>query len=124
VKKLILLLLVVLIVFAVWNRERLYVRDPLAHVTRDAAKESAQVFINFDNDVLLENDTAPTYVLLVQHGRPLSVPSKMRCVHWVACLMDSDAASLLPLGAPATVMTNRTVQFLGPQHQPWKVTLR
>ena len=70
-RKLILLLVVVAVVFVVWNRQRLYVRDPLGSVVRDGVKEQgAQVLINYSNDVLLQNYNAPMYVTLIQHGEP------------------------------------------------------
>jgi hypothetical protein len=38
-KKIILLLVVVAVVFVVWSRQRLYVRDPLGSVMRDVGAE-------------------------------------------------------------------------------------
>ena len=53
-KKIIALIALALIVFAVVYRQRLFLRDPLGSVTRDGVKEDgAQVFINWSNDVLL-----------------------------------------------------------------------
>jgi hypothetical protein len=100
-KKLIALLVLALIVFAVVYRQRLYVRDPLGSVTRNAVKEAgAQVYINWSNDVLLENDDPPAGVrsemtlTLVQHARPIGVPKQMHCLHWLLCMADADEATL------------------------------
>lgn len=112
-RKLIVLVVLLLTVFVVYNRHRLYVRDPLARVTRAAAPEAgAQVFINYDNDVLLENDNAPRYIEVVQHGNHAGVPDSITCIHWAACLLDADQATLVPdLGLHVEGMSNKVVQF-------------
>ena len=54
------LVIAVIAVFVAYNRNRLFVRDPLGSVTRNGAKEAgAQVYINFSNDALIENDNPP-----------------------------------------------------------------
>ena len=56
-KLLLLVIFVVFLVFVLINRNRLYVRDPLGSVARDGVKEAgAQVYINFQNAVLIENE--------------------------------------------------------------------
>ena len=95
-KKLIGLLLLVAIVFLVYHRQRVYIRDPLGGVTRDGVKEpGAQVFINYSNDVLIENDHVPIYVTLVQHGQPAGLPGNIGCIHFVVCMTDADVATLI-----------------------------
>jgi hypothetical protein len=55
VKKLLLLAIVMFVVFVFLYRQRLFLSDPLASMTRDGVKESgAQIFINYPNDVLVE----------------------------------------------------------------------
>jgi hypothetical protein len=94
-KKLILCLIVGFVAFALFARMRLFMRDPLASVTHNGVKEDgAQVYINYANDVLIENDHAPMYVLLIQHGNNIGLPSELHCLHLVACLTDADQASL------------------------------
>ena len=113
-KKLIALLVLAAIAFLVFNRYRVYVRDPIATVTRLGVKEDgAQVFINYANDVLLENDHAPRYIELVQHGQHAGVPQKITCIHWVACLTDADVATLLQPDVRVRVelMNSKLVQF-------------
>jgi hypothetical protein len=125
VKKLIALLVLVLIVFVVWRRQRVFVRDPLASVMRDGAKVGGeQVFTNFYNDVLLENDNPPMHVLLVQHGQPIGVPSKLHCLHWAACLTDADVAMTLPLGGSVESMSGKAVNFRDENGRSWVVALR
>lgn len=113
-KKFILLVVVAGVVFLVWNRERIYVRDPLGKVDRDGVNESgAQVYINYSNDVLLENYNAPMYVTLVQHGERVGTPATTHCVAYVACLLDADVATLLEgsEGEKAGLMDGRKVEF-------------
>jgi hypothetical protein len=114
VRKLILLVVLVGVVFVVWNRQRLYVRDPLGSVVRNGVTErGAQVFINYSNDVLLENFNAPMYVTLVQHGDRVGTPEVSHCVAYVACLLDADVATLLDVdaGAQVTQMTGKVVEY-------------
>ena len=123
-KKLIALLVILLIVFVVVERKRVYVRDPLASVTRSGEKVSGeQVYINFYNDVLLENDNPPMLVMVVEKDQPVGVPTKLRCIHWVACLTDADAASALPLNATVQSMNSKAVRFRDENAQPWVVAL-
>jgi hypothetical protein len=124
VKKLIALLVIVLVVFVVVERKRVFVRDPLASVTRAGEKVSGeQVYINFYNDVLLENDNPPMLVMLVEKGQPVAVPTNLRCIHWLACLTDSNPASNLPMNGSVQSMSSKTVNFRDESGQPWVVTL-
>jgi hypothetical protein len=127
VKKFILLLIVLAVVFIVWNRQRLYVRDPLGSVTRDGVKEQgAQVFINYANDVLVQNYNAPVYVTLVQHGKPVGTPATIHCVAYVACLLDADVATLVDgtAGAVAMSMSGKMVEYRDLGGRDTVVTLR
>lgn len=124
-KKLIALLLLVLVVFVVVERKRVYVRDVLASTTRDGAKvDGEQVYINYYNDVVLENDNPPMLVLVVEKGRPLGVPTNLRCIHWVACLTDADAATTLPAFGSMPVMNAKRVTFRDQDGRNWVVKLR
>jgi hypothetical protein len=127
VRKFIQLLVIVAVVFVVWNRQRLYVRDPLGSIARDGVKEKgAQVFINYSNDVLLENYNAPVYVTLVQHGQAVGTPATIHCVAYVACLLDADVATLLegPAGAVAMSMSGKVVEYRDAGGRDTVVTLR
>jgi hypothetical protein len=124
-KKWIALVVLVAIVYLVWNRERVFVRDPLASVMRDGAKVNGeQVYINFKNDVLLENDNPPMHILLVQQGQPVGVPARLHCIHWVACMTDAERASILQTVGVTTEMTNRSVGFRDQDGREWTVSLR
>ena len=125
-KKFFLLLLIVFVVFVVVYRQRLFLRDPLASVTRDGVKEDgAQIFINYPNDVLVENDNPPKYALIVQHGQHIGTPLRLTCVHWAACLTDADAATLSePLAAQVDEMSGKVVEFRDTAGHDVRVTLR
>ncbi|HEX4154430.1 MAG TPA: hypothetical protein VHY48_02335 [Acidobacteriaceae bacterium] len=124
-KKLIALLVLAAIVYLVWNRERVFVRDPLASVMRNGSKVGGeQIYINFSNDVLLENDNPPMHVLLVESGQPVGVPTRLHCIHWLACMTDAKPASILPTGGTVLKMTNRAVSFRDEDARDWTVILR
>ena len=126
-KKFILLLVLVAVVFLVWNRQRLYVRDPLGNVARDGVKESgAQVYINYSNDLLLENYNAPMYVTLVQRGERVGTPATTHCMAYVACLLDADVATLVKgsEGEKAGLMTGKKVEFRDGEGRAVVVELR
>ncbi|MDE1163604.1 MAG: hypothetical protein PW792_16895 [Acidobacteriaceae bacterium] len=90
------LVVLVLVVFIVVKRDQLYVRDPLAKVTHNGIEEEgAQVFINFNNEVYLENDNPPMHIALIQQNNHVGVPKQIQCLHWVACMVDAPVATLL-----------------------------
>ncbi len=125
-KRWILLLVVLLGLFVVYYREQLYIRDPLASVTRNGVTESgAQVFINYSNDVLLENDTPPMYVSLIQHDRPIGMPATLRCLHWIVCMTDAKDAKLLSTDSHAQVrtMSSKAVEYVDEMQRATVVTL-
>jgi hypothetical protein len=126
VKKFLLLLVVILVVFVVYYRHRLYLRDPLGNVTRDGVKEDGtQVFLNYSNEVLLENDQPPMFVMLVQRDDHVGLPLNLKCLHFVACLTDADTATLAATEPNVTVesMTGKAVTYRAGKHEV-VVTLR
>ena len=124
-KKLIALLILALIVFVIVERQRIFVRDVLASAQRDGAKvEGEQVYINISNDVILENDNPPMLIFMAEKGQPLGVPTKLRCIHWLACMTDADVATTMPLGGSTPVMSSKTVSFRDQDGRHWVVSLR
>jgi hypothetical protein len=126
VRKFILLLVVLAVVFVVWNRQRLYVRDPLGSVVRDGVKEQgAQVLINYSNDVLLQNYNAPMYVTLVQHGDRVGTPGTLHCVAYAMCLLDADVPAFIATDEGAKVtMSGKAVEYRDTSGRDTVVTLR
>ena len=137
-KKLLLVAFLVILALVLTHRYRVFVRDPLATVYQSSsgtpgeqAKVSGvQVYINYANDVLLMKEGAGAYTLLVQHwNRTPGSPTRLRCIHWMACLTDADQAAILPLGTsgaydPKVRMTDRTVIFADPKGTVTRVDLR
>jgi hypothetical protein len=126
-KKLFLLIFVVFIVFVLIDRQRIFLRDPLGSVTRDGVKEDgAQVYINYTNEVLLQNENPPAYMTLVQAAGHMGTPGALKCIHWMACLTDADVATLIDPQANAqpAQMNGKLVEFRDAQGRDVKVTLR
>ena len=124
-KKLFALVLICVVVFVVVYRQRIFVRDPLATVTRDGVTMgNVQVMINYTNDVLLTDGSKPERRLyLVQNwNKAAEVPAvPLRCIYGVACMTDADQASAarLEVGSrgrrtpfEGVTMTNRRVEFV------------
>ena len=139
-KKLLFVVFLILLGLVLLNRQRVYVRDPLATVYKSTSpdglgavkQEGVQVYINYSNDVLLLHEAQPGgYSLLVQHWneRP-GTPVKLQCIHWMACLTDADQAAILPVQLAAGVhepkvhMTDREVSFTNSDGALIRVTLR
>ena len=133
--KTILLLVFVALLAAIFvNRQRVYVRDPLATVYQGDVKQSGvQVFINYSNDVLLEQDAEPgSYRFLVQGWNKMpGTPVVLKCIRWMACLADADHATTYPIEwngkgkyDPKVAMTSHEVSFVGGDGATMKVQLR
>ena len=125
-KKLILLAVVVFVVFVVVERQRLFLRDPLAKVTRDnVIEDNMRVYINYSNDVLLEHTEAPVTLTIVQHGQHLGTPRVLRCIHWMACMTDVAQADLIEtMTEPVGEMSGKLVEFKDDKGRDVRVTLR
>ncbi len=133
-KRFLLLVTLALVVFVVVVRQRLFVRDPLASVTRDGVKlGEAHASINFTNDVLLYDDSAGRHrIYLMQNwNKLLTAPAKLICMTKLACLTDADHATGQPIvpgvrGATSEtmLMSDREVSFVDEEGKLVKVTLR
>jgi hypothetical protein len=126
-RKLVVLIVVVFAVFAYYNRDRLFVRDPLGFVMRDGTKEKgAQVFINYNNDVLLENDNAPMYFDLFMHGKPVSAPDSLKCIHYLVCLANGYPApqAIVLQDYKLETMTKEHVEFRDGEGREVVIALR
>ncbi len=119
-RKLLVLLFLLLIGFILLNRQRIYLRDPLASVMREGQPASGiKVLINYSNDVLLDDASVPGQrrIYLVQHwNQRLEIPTApLKCLYGLACLLDADhaRASVLRSGkAGAVNMSNTQVSFV------------
>ena len=134
-KKLLLLVFALVLGFVLVNRQRVYVRDPLASVYRNDAKQSGvRVFINYSDDVLLEQDfgdRVTTRTLVQAWNKTPGAPKVLACLQWTACLADADHATIIPItgngkGAydPHVIMTPREVSFVDADGVAVRITLR
>jgi hypothetical protein len=137
VKKLLLLLLVALVVFVVVYRQRIYVWDPLATVSRDDLKQgSVRVMINYSNDVLMDDgSTNIRRIYLVQNWNKAARFSTgpLRCIEYLACMTDADQATgdkVMPRTRgrqepfEGVTMTNKRVEFVDEHGALVQVLLR
>jgi hypothetical protein len=126
-KRWVLLFLLLVALFAFYERAHLYVRDFRASVTRNGVKEDgAQVFFNLTDDVLLENDNNPMYITLLQHDKPVGEPAQLNCIHFFICLVAKDGA-IVPgseNGARIQSMTATGVKFRDDEKRDTIVTFR
>jgi len=154
VKTVLVLAFVALLGFILIHRRRVYVRDPLATVyksapdpkSRPASKSTpasdpksevkqsgVQVFINYSNDVLLEQDADPGgYRILVQSWNKMpGTPAVLKCLRWMVCLADADHATAFPIESsrrgrydPEVTMTSRELSFIDADGATIRVELR
>jgi hypothetical protein len=127
-KKILLLLTLILIAFIAINRQRIYLRDPLAAVYRNEVKQDgAWVFINYSNDVLVQTggvQTTGEYLVQGWNNTPGS-PAELKCLLGLACLAETDHAPMTPFpGAKPATMTNRQVAFKDGSGTAVRITLR
>jgi hypothetical protein len=129
VRKLFILLVLVFVGFLAINRQRVFLRDPLGKVYRNAVPvDGARIFINFSNDVLVE-ETAEQRMFIVQNWNKIpGTPKALTCFSGMMCLTDADHAEMVPLGSasyePGTQMSDREVSFNDGSGLGVRVTLR
>lgn len=125
-KKLILLAIVLIAVFVVVERQRLYLRDPLATVTRDdVIQDHTRVYINYSNDVIVQHMVAPVSLTIVQHGQHIGTPRMLRGIHWLWYMTDGEQAGLVDtMKGPVVGMSGKLVEFKDDKGRDVKVKLR
>ena len=134
-KTFLLLVFLVALGFILVNRQRVYVRDPLATVYKNDVKQSGvQVFIDYSNDVLMlrnDGDRAISRMLVQGWNKTAGTPVILKCIRWMVCLADADHATTLPVEwsgkgkyDPRVSMTNREVSFVDGDGVTVRVMLR
>ena len=131
-RRLISLVVVALILAVVFLRDRIYVRDPLGRVERNGVSApDARVFINFSNDVLLQERNDTHMVVVQQWNRTPMSPPGLTCIEGIACLtpavrmVDAQAPPFAPDDSTArTEMSNREVRFTDSDGSRVHVSLR
>jgi hypothetical protein len=130
VKRILFVVFLVVMTFIWVNRQRVYVRDPLATVYKNDVKQSGvQVFINNSNDVLMEQDA--TRILVQGWNKIPATPGVLTCIRWMACMADADHPAILPIEwsgkgkyDPRVAMTSREVSFVDGDGATVRVVLR
>jgi hypothetical protein len=118
-----------LVIFVAVFRQRIFLRDPLGKMERNGiAVDGARLFINFSNDVLVEEPgTERRYLVQGWSGLP-GVPQILGCVQGLVCWTDADHAAVFPLdghGAGAkAVMSAKQVTFADETGAQVRVQLR
>jgi hypothetical protein len=118
-----------LVIFVAVFRQRIFLRDPLGKVERNGvAVDGARLFINFSNDVLVEEPgTERRYLVQGWSGVP-GVPQILGCVQGLVCWTDADHAAIFPLDGRAAgahaVMSTKEVTFADETGAQVRVQLR
>ncbi|GAC1360744.1 MAG: hypothetical protein NVSMB3_08770 [Acidobacteriaceae bacterium] len=112
-KKFLFLITVALIALAIVYRDRLFLRDPLGSLERNGTPVSdARIFINYSNDVLVQEDRGRQMLLVQHYNRLPGSPSGLTCLQGMLCLTPSDQA--VPGAADSAKqadMSDREVSF-------------
>jgi hypothetical protein len=133
-KSILILAFLVIMGLILVNRQRVYVRDPLATVYRNEVEQSGvQVYQNYSNDILMEKDGGdkPFRILVQDWSEVPGTPVNLTCIRWMACLADDDRAATVPLVwtgkgkyDPRVTMTKREISFVDGDGSRVRVTLR
>lgn len=113
-RRFILLLTVALIVLAILYHQRLFLRDPLGKVERNGiAVADARVFINYSNDILVQEEGGRRMFVVQNYNRLPGAPAGLTCFQGLLCLTPSDQAVPGPADPDrAAAMSNREVSFV------------
>jgi len=118
-----------LVIFVGVFRQRIFLRDPLGKMERNGvAVDGARLFINFSNDVLVEEPgTERRYLVQGWSGVP-GVPQIIGCVQFLVCWTDADHAAVYPLdgrgAGTRAVMSAKEVTFVDETGARVRVQLR
>ena len=133
-KTILIVAFLVLLALIFVNRQKVFVRDPLAAVYRNDVKQSGvEVFINYSSDVLLERDgdSGSYWTLLQGWNRMPGTPMLLKCLRWMVCLTDADHATAVPTEwsgkgkyNPRVAMTSAEVSFADGDGATMQVELR
>ena len=118
-----------LVVFVAVFRQRIFMRDPLGKVERGgAAQDGTRLYINYSNDVLVEDSTRHQFVLVQGWKKLPGVPQHLFCLTGLTCWTDADKAGVFPVegvgGRTPAVMSAKEVTFVDEAGAKIRVTLR
>jgi hypothetical protein len=118
-----------LVVFVAAFRQRIFVRDPLGKVERNGVvQDGARLYINYSNDVLVEDAAQHQFVLVQGWSALPGVPQHLFCLIGLMCWTDADRAPVFPVegvgGRTRAVMSAKEVTFVDGSGMGVKVGLR
>ena len=90
---------VLLIVFVAVFRQQIFIRDPLGKVERNGvAQDAARLYIDYSNDVLVEDAAANRRYLVEGWNGVPGMPKHLACLTALVCWTDATEAQVFPLG--------------------------
>jgi hypothetical protein len=118
-----------LVIFVAVFRQRIFVRDPLGKVERNgAAQDGTRLYINYSNDVLVEDSARHQFVLVQGWNARPGVPQRLLCLTGMVCWTDADKAAVFPVegvgGRTEAVMSAKEVTFVDESGARVRVALR
>jgi hypothetical protein len=118
-----------LVVFVAVFRQRIFVRDPLGKVERNGVpQDGTRLYINYSNDVLVEDSAQHQFVLVQGWNALPGVPQHLFCLTGMVCWTDADRAAVFPVegvgGKTPAVMSAKEVTFVDPSGARVRVGLR
>jgi hypothetical protein len=118
-----------LAIFVAVFRQRIFVRDPLGKVERNGVAQGGErLFINYSNDVLVEDSEKHAFVLVQGWSGVPGVPQHLFCFTGLLCWTDADKAAVFPVegagGRTRAAMTAKEVTFVDESGAGVRVTLR
>ena len=128
-KRILIVGILLLVVFVALFRQRIFVRDPLGKVERNAvAQDGTRLYINYSNDVLVEDAARHQFVLVQGWNALPGVPQRLFCLTGMVCWTDADKAAVFPVegagGRTAAVMNAKEVAFVDGSGAKVRVALR
>jgi hypothetical protein len=128
-KKILIVGTLLLIVFIAVFRQRIFLRDPLGKVERNGAvQDGMRLYINYSNDVLVEDGVRHQFVLVQGWSALPGVPQHLFCLTGLVCWTDSDRAAVFPVegvgGRTRAVMNAKEVTFVDDSGATVRVALR
>ena len=128
-RKILIVGILLLVVFVAVFRKRIFIRDPLGKVQHSGvAQDRARLYINYSNDVLVEDAAQHQFVLVQGWSALPGVPQHLFCLTGLMCWTDADAAAVFPVegigGRTRAVMSAKEVSFVDGAGAPVRVELR
>jgi hypothetical protein len=116
-KKILIVGVLLLAIFVAVFRQRIFVRDPLGKVERNGvAQDNSRLYINYSNDVLVEDAAQHRFVLVQGWSGLPGVPQHLFCLTGLVCWTDADRAAVFPVkglgGRTSAVMSAKEVTFV------------